>query len=171
VLRLPRGTFTPYCQGVKANVVFFQKGTPTKHVWIYDARTNVPGITKKDRPLTSEHFAEFERCYGTDPNGRFGPKQGKGRDEHDSPAGEKGWLGGNRWKKFNIDEVKERDFKLDGFKWIKDESLDDADDLPEPEELATDAISELEAAVEELQLVLGLLDNSAEPAAAQEARG
>lgn len=171
VLRLPRGTFTPYCQGVKANVVFFQKGAPTKHVWIYDARTNVPGITKKDRPLTSEHFAEFERCYGIDPSGRFGPKQGKARDEHDSPGGDKGWLGGNRWKKFNIDEVKERDFKLDGFKWIKDESLDDADDLPEPEELATDAISELEAAVEELQLVLGLLDNSAEPAAAQEARG
>lgn len=171
VLRLPRGTFTPYCQGVKANVVFFQKGAPTKHVWIYDARTNVPGITKKDRPLTSEHFAEFERCYGADPNGRFGPKQGKARDEHDSPAGEQGWIGGNRWKKFTIDEVKERDFKLDGFKWLKDESLDDADDLPEPEELATDAISELEAAVEELQLVLGLLDGTAESATTQEARG
>ena len=53
VLRLPRGTFTPYSQGVKANVVFFTKGTPTEHVWIYDARTNVPGITKKDRPLTA----------------------------------------------------------------------------------------------------------------------
>src|SRR5437870_5727967 len=50
VLRLPRGTFTPYSQGVKANVVFFTKGSPTEAVWIYDARTNVPGITKKDRP-------------------------------------------------------------------------------------------------------------------------
>ena len=49
VLRLPRGTFTPYSQGVKANVVFFTKGRPTETVWIYDARTNVPGITKKDR--------------------------------------------------------------------------------------------------------------------------
>ena len=39
-------------------------------VWIYDARTNVPGITKKDRPLTAQHFAEFEQCYGADPNGR-----------------------------------------------------------------------------------------------------
>ena len=47
VLRLPRGTFTPYSQGVKANVVFFTKGQPTDAVWIYDARTNVPGITKK----------------------------------------------------------------------------------------------------------------------------
>ena len=51
VLRLPRGTFTPYSQGVKANVIFFQKGMPTQAVWIFDARSNVPGITKKDRPL------------------------------------------------------------------------------------------------------------------------
>ncbi len=54
VLRLPRGTFTPYSPGVKANVVFFTKGTPTENVWIYDARTNVRGITKKDRPLTAD---------------------------------------------------------------------------------------------------------------------
>ena len=53
VLRLPRGTFTPYSQGVKANVIFFQKGRPTEDVWIFDARSNVPGITKKDRPLTA----------------------------------------------------------------------------------------------------------------------
>ena len=51
VLRLPRGTFTPYSPGVKANVAFFTKGSPTEKVWIYDARTNVPGITKKDRRL------------------------------------------------------------------------------------------------------------------------
>jgi type I restriction enzyme M protein len=70
------------------------------------------------------------------------------------------WIHGSgwRWKPFGIDEVKERDFKLDGFKWLKDDSLDDADELPEPEELATDAISELEAAVEELQQVLTLLE-------------
>ena len=52
VLRLPRGTFTPYSQGVKANVIFLQKSKPTEYVWIFDARSNVPGITKKDRPLT-----------------------------------------------------------------------------------------------------------------------
>ena len=66
VLRLPRGTFTPYSQGVKANVVFFTKGYPTEKVWIYDARSNVPGITKKDRPLVPEHFAEFGKCNGAD---------------------------------------------------------------------------------------------------------
>ena len=65
VLRLPRGTFTPYSQGVKANVIFFTKGYATENVWIYDARTNVPGITKKDRPLTADALSrvrEVLRC-------------------------------------------------------------------------------------------------------------
>ena len=75
VLRLPRGTFTPYSQGVKANVVFFTKGYPTQNTWIYDARSNVPGITKKDRPLTRDHFAEFIACYGVRPR-RPVPAQG-----------------------------------------------------------------------------------------------
>ena len=55
--------------------------------------------------------------------------------------------------------MKEREFKLDSFKWLKEESLEDADDLPEPEELATDAIAELEGAVEELSQVLAMLEN------------
>jgi type I restriction enzyme M protein len=146
VLRLPRGTFTPYSQGVKANVVFFTKGRPTQTVWIYDARTNVPQVTKKDRPLTAEHFAEFERCYGKDPYGL-----GK-RKPQDSTE--------DRWRSFSIDEVKAREFKLDGFKWLKEENPDDADDLPEPEELITDAVAELEAAAEELQLVMGMLEDT-----------
>jgi len=152
VLRLPRGTFTPYSQGVKANVVFFTKGDPTEAVWIYDARSNVPGITKKDRPLTDVHFAKFERCYGADPDGRAK------RRPKDSPP-DKGYLGGDRWRSFTIAEVEERDFKLDSFKWLKDESLEDADELPPPEELTNDAISELEGAVEELNAVLALLEN------------
>ena len=145
VLRLPRGTFTPYSQGVKANVVFFTKGMPTENVWIFDGRTNVPGITKKDRPLTAAHFAEFEKCYGKEPNGRAKRQQSDSKED--------------RWRKFNISEVKEKDFKLDGFKWLKDDSLEDSDELPEPEELVTDAISELEAAVEELNAVMALLEN------------
>lgn len=122
VLRLPRGTFTPYSQGVKANVVFFTKGAPTQTVWIYDARTNVPGITKKDRPLTPAHFVEFEKCYGDDPNGRAKRKPSHSKDD--------------RWRSFDIAEVREKAFKLDGFKWLKEESANDLDELPEPEELA-----------------------------------
>lgn len=152
VLRLPRGTFTPYAQGVKANVVFFTKGEPTDTVWIYDARTNVLGITKKDRPLTPEHFAEFEKCYGTDPSGLSKRKPG------DSPAA-KGYLGGDRWRQFSIKEVRDHQFKIDGFKWLKEESLDDTDEPPMPEELATDAIAELKEAVDELNVILVLLEN------------
>ena len=62
VLRLPNGTFTPYSPGTKTNVIFFTKGYPTENVWVYDARTNVPRITKKDRPLRQQHFAEFKVC-------------------------------------------------------------------------------------------------------------
>ncbi len=148
VLRLPRGTFTPYSQGVKANVIFFTKGYATETVWIYDARTNVPGITKKDRPLTKEHFTEFEKCFGADPNGKAKRKTGDSKED--------------RWRKFHISEVKEREFKLGGFKWPKEESLEDADELPPPEELATDAIAELEEAVSELNAVIALLENGTE---------
>ncbi len=145
VLRLPNGTFTPYAPGTKTNVIFFTKGFSTERLWVYDARTNVPRITKKDRPLTSQHFAEFEACYGPDPNGRAK------RDPQDSKA--------DRWRSFPISEVKDRDFKIDNLKWLKDESLDDMDEMPEPEELATDAIAELESAVEELNSVIEMLGN------------
>ena len=143
---MPNGTFTPYSPGTKTNVVFFTKGYSTENTWIYDARTNVPRITKKDRPLTPQYFAEFEACYGSDPDGH------SKRDPKDSKE--------DRWRSFTINEVKERDFKIDSLKWLKDESLDDADELPEPEELATDAISEFESAVEELNAILELLENS-----------
>jgi type I restriction enzyme M protein len=149
VLRLPRGTFTPYSQGVKANVVFFTKGYPTQETWIYDARTNVPGITKKDRPLTAGHFEEFVKCYGTNPNGKAKRKAGDSKED--------------RWRPFHISEVKEREFKLDGFKWLKEDSAEDPDELPDPAELATDAIRELEEAVGELNRILALLENADAP--------
>ena len=56
VLRLPNGTFTPYSPGTKTNVIFFTKGYPTETMWIYDGRSNVPHITKKDRPLDARAF-------------------------------------------------------------------------------------------------------------------
>lgn len=145
VLRLPRGTFTPYSQGVKANVVFLQKGVPTEEVWVFDARSNVPGITKKDRPLTREHFAEFEKCYGADANGLSKRKD----------LGEEG-----RFRRFSIQAVKERGFKLD-FTWLKDDSLEDSADLPEPQDLAAEAILELEAVVDDLREIMALIEKDA----------
>lgn len=146
ILRLPRGTFTPYSQGVKANVVFFQKGLPTENVWIFDARSNVPGITKKERPLSPKHFLEFEKCYGKDPNGQ----------SRRTDLGEEG-----RFRKFHISEIKNRDYKLD-ITWLKDETLEDSDELPEPQELATEAITELEAVVDDLREILQLVEVNGE---------
>ena len=65
----------------------------------------------------------------------------------------------DRWREFKIAEVRERQFKLDGFKWLKEDSLEDADDLPDPDELASEAIGELQGAVEELNEILALLAN------------
>jgi type I restriction enzyme M protein len=144
ILRLPRGTFTPYSQGVKANVIFFQKGIHTEDVWIFDARSNVPGITKKDRPLSAQHFAEFEKCYGSDPNGQCKPKR--------KDLGETG-----RFRKFHITEIKERAYKLD-ITWLKDESLESSDDLPDPQDLASEAITEMEAIVGDLREIVSLIE-------------
>ena len=143
VLRCPRGTFSPYTEGTKTNVIFFTKGYGTKQTWIYDARANVPKITKKSRPLTAAHFADFERCYGDDPNGRTK------RSESDSPVG--------RWRSFTLDQVKERHYKLDAFKWIRDEELDDPDETQEPEELITEAMEELQLALDGLADIQNLL--------------
>lgn len=137
VLRLPRGTFTPYSQGVRANVLFFTRGYGTERVWIYDARSGLPQVTKKDRPLTEAHFAEFERCYGADPNGRAL------RRTADSAA--------DRWRSFHITEVQEVGFKLDRFKWLKDDEADEEGELPEPEELTARLLERLGAAMEEVR--------------------
>jgi type I restriction enzyme M protein len=144
VLRLPRGTFHPYAPGTMTNVLFFTKGLPTEHTWIYDARANVSAITKKSRPLTAKYFAEFEACYGNEPNGR------SKRAESDSNEG--------RWRSFALDEVKSRHYKLDAFKWIRDEELDDPDDLPEPEELITEAMEELRLALDDLVDIQSMLE-------------
>jgi type I restriction enzyme M protein len=146
ILRLPRGTFTPYAQGVKANVIFFQKGLPSEKVWIFDARSNVEGVTKKDRPLTAKYFEEFIQCYGSDPNGN-------------SPRTDQGETG--RFRCFTIEDVKKRNYKLD-ITWLKDDSIEDANNLPEPQELATEAITELEAVVDDLREILTLLESNEE---------
>jgi len=146
VLRCPRGTFSPYTEGTKTNVIFFTKGRPTERTWIYDARSNVPKITKKSRPLSSKHFAGFEQCYGDDPNGH------SKRSDGDCAEG--------RWRSFSIDEVKAHHYKLDAFKWLRDEDLDDPDDLPEPEELITEAMEELQLALDGLTDLQKLLEGN-----------
>lgn len=146
VFRCARGTFSPYTEGTKTNVIFFTKGQSTKRTWIYDGRSNIPKVTKKSRPLIEGHFAEFEKCFGADPNGR------SNRSEKASAEG--------RWHSFTIEEVKEHHYKLDTFKWIRDEELDDPDDLPEPEELITEAMEELQLALDDLADIQKLLEGT-----------
>jgi type I restriction enzyme M protein len=103
----------------------------------------VPGITKKDRPLTREHFTEFENCYGPSPNGLSKRKD----------LGEEG-----RFRHFTAEDVRKGGYKLD-ITWLKDESLEDHDYLPEPQDLATEAIAELEAIIKDLREIVTLVEN------------
>ncbi len=150
VLRCPRGTFSPYTEGTKTNVLFFTKGQATERTWVYDARANVPKITKKSRPLSTKHFAEFEQCYGDDPNGH------SGRDEASSGEG--------RWRSFTLDKIKAQQYKLDVFRWMRDEELDDLDDFPEPDELIVEAIESLHLALAGLTNIQHLLEATGDQA-------
>lgn len=145
ILRLPNGTFTPYAQGVKANVIFFTKGMPTENVWIYDARTNVPSVTKNERPLTRKHFVEFVKCFGDNANGQ------SARSETQSSE--------SRWKMFTIVDIKGKHYKLDSYKWLKDEVMDEDIIIGEPEELITDALSELKEAMNNLEQIYADLED------------
>jgi type I restriction enzyme M protein len=148
VLRLPNGTFTPYSPGTKTNLIFFTKGYPTETTWIYDGRTNVASLTKKDRKLAPEQFAEFEKCYGSDPNGKTKRKPADSKED--------------RWHSFTIEEIKQREYKIDSLKWLKDESGDSVDEILEPVELAEEAMSALQTAMEELRGVLLALEEEIE---------
>jgi type I restriction enzyme M protein len=147
ILRLPTGIF--YAQGVKTNVLFFTRGTSdrgnTKAVWVYDLRANMPAFGKRT-PLTREHFAEFEAAYGPDPLG-LAPRTATG------PEG--------RWQCFSREEIAARGDSLD-LAWLKDDSAEDAADLPEPSELAREAMGELEGALDDLRAILAELGEELE---------
>lgn len=139
ILRLSTGIF--HAQGVKTNVLFFTRGqhdqSNTDQVWVFDLRSNMPEFCKRT-PLTREHFCDFEAAYGSDP-------YGKAERTATGPEG--------RWQCFSSDEIAARDFSLD-LASLRDESADDAEDLPEPEVLAQEAMDELEAALEGLQSLM-----------------
>lgn len=144
ILRLPTGIF--YAHGVKANVLFFdnQPASPkawTKEVWYYDYRTNVHHTLKK-KPLRFEDLAEFIESYN--PKNRL-----KRKDTWDAKKNPEG-----RWRKFSYKELIARDkTSLDVF-WLKDKSLTDLDNLPEPDELAEEIIENLEAGLNSFRTVL-----------------
>ncbi|KGO91024.1 class I SAM-dependent DNA methyltransferase [Flavobacterium subsaxonicum] len=144
ILKLPNGTFLPYAN-VKAVVIFIQKGVPTKNIWIYDARSNVESITKKGRPLTHDHFKNFIKSYGDEPNGTAK------RTESDSEQ---------RFRKFTVDQIAKRNYNLD-INWISDnQNLEN--EYFEIEDITSEAIIELEAIIESLKELSNMLENNNE---------
>ncbi|MBD2667248.1 class I SAM-dependent DNA methyltransferase [Richelia sinica] len=135
LLRLPTGIF--YAQGVKANVLFFDRkpasATPwTEKLWIYDFRTN-QHFTLKTNPLRNEDLQDFIRC--------FNPQNRHDRQETE------------RFRAFTYQELTQRDkVSLDIF-WLKDESLEDSENLPTPDVLALEIAEDLEAALELFQSI------------------
>jgi type I restriction enzyme M protein len=137
LLRLPTGIF--YAQGVKANVLFFDRKpaseTPwTKILWIYDFRTN-QHFTLKTKPLKRADLDEFVACYNPE-------------NRHERKATE-------RFRAFDYDELVKRDkASLDIF-WLKDESLEDSANLPDPDVIALEIAEDLEAALDQFSQIAG----------------
>ena len=135
LLRLPTGIF--YKQGVKANVLFFDKrrvsAEPnTKELWIYDLRTN-QRFTLKERPMARADLDDFVACY------KSGRRHERAETDH--------------FRRFPYAELVARDkINLDIF-WLKDDTLDDPDLLPPPDEIAAEIVENLEAALDRFRKV------------------
>lgn len=136
LLRLPTGIF--YAQGVKANVLFFDRKPAserpwTERLWIYDLRTN-RRFTLKTRPLYFEDLLDFIQCYN--PQNRFERQETE------------------RFRPFTYDELMQRDKVSLDITWLRDDSLEDSENLPPPEELARAIAEDLEAALEQFSAIL-----------------
>lgn len=133
ILRLPTGIF--YAQGVKTNVLFFTRGTQdkdnTKEVWFYDMRTNMPSFGKTT-PLKQEHFKAFVEAY---------------------EAADRTQVADERWSRFTRAEIAAKGNSLD-LGLIKDDSVLDYEDLPDPADSAEEAAAKLEEAVDLLLSVV-----------------
>jgi len=145
LLRLPTGIF--YAQGVKANVLFFDKRPAADHswterLWVYDLRTN-EHFTLKQNPLRRQHLDDFVDSY------RAGAR------------GER--VEGERFRSFSYDELVARDKANLDITWLKDASLDDLDNLPAPEVIAREIVDDLTAALAEFEAVAVALENASSP--------
>ena len=147
ILRLPTGIF--YKQGVKANVLFFDnkpasKNAWTKEIWIYDFRTNIH-FTLKKNPLKLEDLKEFINCYNP-------VNRNKRKEIYHSETNPEG-----RWRKFSYQEIIARDKTSLDITWIKDKSLADLENLPDPDVLALEIVDNLEAGLESFREIIASL--------------
>ncbi len=150
LLRLPTGLF--YAQGVKANVIFFDRkpgrAEPwTTKLWVYDLRTN-KHFTLKTKRMRRTDLDEFVALYRGDDDGVRAETWSE-----DAPEG--------RWRAYDYADLVERDkCSLDLF-WLKDDSLLDAENLPEPEVIASEIADDLRSALEQIEGILGDLEGEA----------
>jgi len=151
ILRLPTGIF--YANGVKANVLFFEakpaaKEPWTKEVWIYDYRTNVHHTLKKN-PMKFSDLEDFIKCYN--PENRHSRKETWNEESLEG-----------RFRKFSYDEIVARDkTNLDIF-WLKDKSLADLDNLPDPDILANEIIENMEASLASFKEIMITINGESE---------
>ena len=143
LLRLPTGIF--YKPGVKANVLFFDRKPAaeqpwTERLWVYDLRTN-KHFTLKKNPLRREDLDDFVSSYAS------------GR-----PRGER--VESKRWKSFAYDELVARDKVNLDITWVRDDSLEDVDNLPSPEVIAREIVEDLTAALVEFEAVAAALESA-----------
>jgi len=144
ILRLPTGIF--YANGVKANVVFFDAKAASKEpwtaaIWYYDYRTNIHHTLKKN-PLKLEDLQDFINCY--QPENRH--KRTETFNSETNPEG--------RWRKFSYEEITSRDKTSLDITWLKDKSLADLDNLPDPDVLALEIMENLEAGLENFRSII-----------------
>lgn len=142
VLRLPTGIF--YAQGVKANVIFFDRKPAsetawTKSVWFYDLRTNKE-FTLKTRQLQRSDLDEFVECY-------------RPANRHERTATWSEETPQGRWREFKYEELIARDKANLDITWLRDESLEDGANLPDPDVIAAEIIEDLKAALEQFALI------------------
>jgi type I restriction enzyme M protein len=143
LLRLPTGVF--YAQGVKANVLFFDRKpaseTPwTKTLWIYDLRTN-KHFTLKTNPLQRANLDNFVASYN--PENRHERKETE------------------RFKSFSYNDLVKRDKASMDIFWLRDDSLEDSSNLPEPDVIAAEIVDDLQAALEQFAQIAGDLKTAA----------
>jgi len=151
VLRLPTGIF--YAQGVKANVLFFDRKPAsakpwTKAVWFYDLRTNMHFTLKQNR-MTRANLDDFVACYK--PGERHKRRQTWSEKQPDG-----------RWRRYAYDEIASRDKASLDISWLGDESLEDSADLPAPHIIAAEIAEDLESALDQIRDVLADLEERAE---------
>lgn len=143
ILRLPTGIF--YAQGVKANVLFFSKGTPTKDIWFYDYRTGVKH-TLATNPMQRHHLDDFVECYKSE---NILARQ-ETYDAESNPNG--------RWRKYNVDDILKRDKTSLDITWIKQNDDDNDYTLAELMTLIQEKSDNISKAVAELQKLMANIE-------------